>query len=81
MYRSFSPNSFQHFWLTPVGLGVLLVLLGLLIFKKPELLAYFIAGLFVLIGLALVGVGWNMRRRVTYRRMDQNWNADERDGP
>ena len=60
----------QRFWLTPVITGVTLVLIGVLLFNHPELLAYFIAGLFTLVGAALIGVGWNMRKRVSYRRID-----------
>jgi hypothetical protein len=82
MPRINSPYSFQRLWVTPVGLGVLLVLMGVLIFNKPELFAYFVAGLFVLAGCVLVGVGWNMRRRITYRRIDEDWRSqDEHDTP
>jgi predicted lysophospholipase L1 biosynthesis ABC-type transport system permease subunit len=70
-----APPTFSTFWLTPVVAGAALVLIGLLIFKHPELLAYFVAGVFVAAGLALIGMGWNLRRRVTYRRLDADWNG------
>ena len=42
--------------------GVAMIVLSLLLFNHPELLAYFIAGLFMLAGAALIGFGWNMRK-------------------
>jgi len=66
----FTQGGPPNFWLTPLALGVALMLVGLLIFAYPELLAYFVAALCLAAGTALVGVGWSMRRRVTYRRLD-----------
>jgi hypothetical protein len=63
-------------WFTPVLIGSLLVLIGILIFSKPELLAYFVAGIFIVAGIALIGFGWNMRGRVTYRRIDPESHDD-----
>ena len=58
-------------WLTPAIFGALLILIGILIYIKPELLAYFVAGVFVLTGITLIGLAWQTRARVTYRRMDE----------
>ena len=58
-------------WLTPAVVGVLLILIGVLIYREPKLLAYFVAAMFVLAGTALVAVAWKMRRRITYRRIDE----------
>ena len=65
------PAGLRHnpLWITPVLIGSLLVLIGILIFSKPELLAYLVAGVFIVAGVALIGFGWNMRGRITYRRI------------
>jgi len=60
----------RGFWLTPAIFGVLFILMGVLIYKNPDLLAYFVAGIFVLIGAVLIGVAWQTRSRITYRRLD-----------
>lgn len=59
-------------------LGVLLVLIGVLIWILPNLLAYVIAGFFVFLGLALILFSWQMRGRVVYRRLDAEWRGGER---
>ena len=59
--------------------GVAMIVLSLLLFNHPELLAYFIAGLFMLAGAALIGFGWNMRKRVTYQRIDETHSARDQD--
>jgi uncharacterized membrane protein HdeD (DUF308 family) len=64
------------FWITPVAAGSLLVIIGILIFSKPELLAYFVAGVFMAAGIALIGFGVRMRGRVTYHRIDPNREDD-----
>jgi hypothetical protein len=65
-------------WFAPVSLGLLLILFGVLVFARPELLAYLVAAVLVVVGGLLVGVGWHLRRRVTYRRMDED---DDVPGP
>lgn len=74
-------NPFARFWITPIVFGVVLILLGLLLVDHPELLAYFVAGLFMLAGVTLIGVGWNLRQRVTYRRIERTWPNDDEDAP
>ncbi len=74
-----SGNSSQGYWLTPAAVGGLLVLVGILIFANPKLLEYFVAGVFVLAGVALITIAWKMRGRVTYRRIDEVESADDRD--
>ena len=61
----------QGFWLTPAIFGVALILLGVLIYVVPELLAYIVAGFFIVVGTTLVGVAWQTRTRVSYRRIDE----------
>lgn len=73
-----SPDAPGNAWLGPGLLGVLLVALGVLLYEMPELLAYFVAGLFVLAGCALIGAAWQMRRRVNYRRIEREWHIDDR---
>lgn len=72
------PAGSRHnpFWITPVAIGILLGLIGILIFSKPELLAYFVAGVFIAVGIALIGFGVSMRGRVTYHRIDPDRDDD-----
>lgn len=67
----------RSLWLAPVAGGASLVLLGILLIKKPELLAYFVAGLFILAGSSLIAFGLGLRRRVTYRRVERFWRVDD----
>lgn len=55
-------------------LGILLVSFGLLILAIPWLLQYLVGGLFILIGMALLGVAW--RRRFAPRRMPPEQNQE-----
>lgn len=64
------------FWMAPAALGVVLILVGILLFVWPELLAFVVAAVFVSSGIGLLGSAWRLRERVTYRRMD---GADARD--
>jgi len=64
-------------WLAPGLLGVILIGLGVLLYVMPELLAYFVAGLFVVAGCGLIGTAWRMRRRVTYQRIDRQWRVHD----
>ena len=79
MRFSYSTGGFQQFWMTPILAGVGLILLGIILFKNPRLLAYFVAALFVVAGASLIAVGWRLRRRVTYRRLDEDGPANEQD--
>lgn len=67
----------EGYWLTPAAAGVVLILIGVLICAEPRLLAYFVAALFLLAGATLLSVAWRMRRRVTYRRLDDAWEDDD----
>ncbi len=62
----------QGFWLTPAIFGVALILLGILIYYKPNLLAYVVAVVFVAVGMTLLGLAWQTRARVSYRRIDED---------
>ncbi len=42
--------------------GALLTTMGILIFWKPDLLAYLVAGLLLMMGAILLGAAWQMRR-------------------
>jgi hypothetical protein len=59
-------------WVAPVFLGLILILVGLLIFVMPDLLAFLVAAMLILMGCSLLGLGWHLRGRVTYRRMDED---------
>jgi hypothetical protein len=73
-----SPETPGNVWLAPGLLGVLLIALGVLLYKMPELLAYFVAGLFVLAGCGLIGAAWQMRRRFNYHRVEREWHIEDR---
>lgn len=74
-------TGFGTIWLTPALAGVALILIGLLIIKYPVLLEYFVGGMFMLAGGALLSIALRMRRRVTYRRMDGSIPGDDERGP
>jgi hypothetical protein len=59
-------------WFAPVSLGLLLILFGVLIFVMPDLLAFLVAAVLILAGCSLVALGWHLRGRVTYHRMDDD---------
>ncbi len=75
--RSFQwPNGASGgLWLGPALLGALLICTGLLLYAHPELLAYFVAGLFLLAGLGLLAFAWRMRSRVNYHRTRESWRV------
>jgi protein-S-isoprenylcysteine O-methyltransferase Ste14 len=62
----------QGFWLAPAIFGVVFILLGVLIFAVPNLLEYIVAGIFVAVGVTLLGLAWQTRARVSYRRIDED---------
>ena len=64
-------------WLAPMLLGVLLILMGVVLYVWPKLLAYFVAGIFIVVGCGLLGSGWRMRRRVSYRPIDRLWQVHD----
>lgn len=51
--------------------GLILIGLGLLIIYNPNIVAYVIATLLIMAGAGMLGSGWSMRNRVTYRRVDE----------
>lgn len=68
----------KYFWITPAAGGVMLILLGVAILIRPEIVAYFIAMLFMFGGAVVLLIAWKMRGRVTYRRIDELWRGGER---
>jgi hypothetical protein len=62
-------------WFAPVFFGLILILVGVLIFVFPDLLAFLVATVLILVGCSLLGLGWHLRGRVTYRRMDEDQDA------
>jgi len=65
-------------WLAPAFFGVVLILFGVLIFVYPELLSFIVAAVLIFAGFSLLGLAWNMRTRVTYRRMDDRGSGSDR---
>ena len=65
-------------WIAPVVFGVLLIVLGVLIFVVPKMLEFVVAVVLIGAGCSLVALGWNWRTRVSFRRMDQSgpWSDD-----
>jgi len=75
-------NGLGRFWLGPVLLGVVLIAMGVVLYVWPDVLAYVVAGVFIIGGISLIGSGWRMRQQVTYRRMDdRQWYVDGDDSP
>ncbi len=72
-----TPDGSGPFWLGPAFLGLVLILISVLLWFMPDLLAYVVASLFFLAGCGLLGVAWRMRRRVTYQRIDRPGEAHE----
>ncbi len=62
-------------WLGPALIGGLLIAAGLLLYAHPELLAYFVAGVFLLAGAGLLAFAWRLRSRVTYHRTQGDWRV------
>lgn len=71
MQHQWNMGNLGSFWLAPAFFGVLLIVFGLLIIAKPELLAYLVAAVLIFAGCSLLGLAWHLRGRVTYRRFDQ----------
>lgn len=72
-----NPREPGGFWLGPAAAGGLLIVVGIMLFVFPRLLQYFVASVFVLAGVGLLGFAWRMRRQVTYRRIDQTGPNDQ----
>jgi len=66
------PGSGGGFWMGPGFAGVVLFLLGVLIWVWPNLVGYFVAAVFMTVGIGLIVAGWRMRRMVSYRRIDED---------
>ncbi len=81
MRAFWSYDEWRSFWVGPALLGLVLIALGALLWYRPLLLAYFVAGLFILGGCALMGVAWRIRRRVSYHRLDRQWRVGEDETP
>lgn len=60
----------RAFWFAPLTAGVALILMGVLIYVYPALLAYIVSFAFVFAGLTLLVVGLQMKSRIVYRRVD-----------
>jgi uncharacterized membrane protein YqjE len=66
-------------WWLLMGPGLGLILMALAIFIWPALLAYMVASVFFLVGMALVGWGWRLRsaerhvQRHLYMRTAHEW--------
>lgn len=60
-------------WIAPALLGLCLILIGLLLFVWPELLAFVVAAVFVSAGVGVLGFAWRVRRQVTWQRTSQSW--------
>jgi|GEM_PF-2764446 len=60
------------FWIVPAFFGLLLIVFGILIFYVPKLLDFIVAAVFVLAGCVLLGIGWRLRGRITYRSFEHD---------
>jgi len=71
------PPDAKGYWIVPAVVGLMLILIGVLIYVEPRLLAYFVAALFMLAGTVLLSIAWKMRARIRYRRIDQAWDRED----
>lgn len=67
---------FGAMWLAPACFGFMLIFLGVTIFIAPQLLAYFVAGAFIFVGVSMIGLAFAARSRVTIRRLDEDGPID-----
>lgn len=59
-------------WYAPAALGVMLIVAGLLIFARPELLAYIVASGLIFAGVSALALAWRSKWVVTYRRFGRD---------
>jgi hypothetical protein len=57
--------------------GLFLILSGVLIFVFENLLRYFVGGVFIMLGLMLIGTASRMRSSIVYRRLDETGEPPE----
>lgn len=82
MRMFWSPDNTSALWWAPAMLGLMLFGIGALLFILPELLSYVVASVFVVAGISMISAAWRMRRQVTYRRVDRQWQVrDDNGGP
>ncbi|MFQ5806688.1 MAG: DUF3096 domain-containing protein [Phycisphaerae bacterium] len=80
MHNQWNLGELGGLWLAPALFGLVLILFGVLIFVFPDLLSFIVAAVLIFAGFSLLGLAWNMRVRVTYRRKgDRGSGLDERD--
>lgn len=65
-----APRLRRGFWFAPLAAGLMLVFLGLLIYWRPQVLALIVSFVFIFAGLTLVTVGWQMKSRIVYRKVE-----------
>ncbi len=58
-------------WYAPAALGVMLIVAGLLIFARPELLAYIVACGLIFAGVSALALGLASKWVVTYRKAEE----------
>ena len=75
------PGNEGGFWLAPVLVGVLLILIGVLLFVWPKLLSFVLASVFVVAGCGVIGAAWRMRRHVSYQRIERQWQVHDQEPP
>lgn len=67
----------RGFWFAPAAFGLVLMGMGLLIFFRPQLLAYMVALTFVTAGFVMLVLAIQMKTRITYRRVDTAFRNDQ----
>lgn len=53
--------------------GLVLTLIGVVIWVFPDIIAYVIASLFVFAGVSMLIGSWQARRNISYRRLDDEF--------
>jgi uncharacterized membrane protein HdeD (DUF308 family) len=71
MRRLWSSNAPGPLGFAPAFLGIVLILIGVLLFVWPALLSFVVASIFVAAGVSVLGFAW----QVTYRRVDGTWQS------
>jgi len=61
-------------WVGLALLGLCLILIGLLLFVWPQLLAFVVAAVFFSAGVGVLGFAWRLRRQMSYRHTSRSWH-------
>ena len=72
---SFFPHGYKTLTNGTFIFGGILILLAILIFAYPMLIAYFISGMILLAGVVTLTIGWKLRRARENISSAERWEA------